>query len=487
MSLYGGIELTGRPSLENVRKLDLLAMPMISRMHQYGIAINREYFAELSENLSDRMNSLKGDICSYIPEEKLAEFVMRSKLPDDDYSPMNVNSRDQLSTLLFDVLKIGHDRQLKTTKSGKRISTGKKQLEAIKQVHPVIPITLLYAEIHKLKSTYSDKLPKLAKFHPDGPCWCGLRHQAETWRVHTEILTTRTSTGRLASKNPNLQNTPARSELGRMVRKGFIASPGTQLVSCDYSQEEMRFGAHHSGDKNLIRIFELGLDPHNETAKIAFNTDKPDYLTQRTPSRNVNFGVFYGLSGPGLYDMMAITYATANLPLPETLPDNLGDALPLMDWCDWFVRFWFTDIYSGVKKYLETQIYRARRYGLVWTLMGRIRRVPEIRSCHRHVQSAGLRQAVNMPIQGDGADVMRLTMGEVEEKLLEVLNEGIWVWPLLTVHDDLVVEAEDKYAEFVRDLNSSVMSSVLTDRETGIHQLRVPLMVDGKVMTEWKK
>src|SRR5207244_3978752 len=207
--------------------------------------------------------------------------------------------------------------------------------------------TLLYAEIHKLKGSFCDKLPKMSVEHRRGTCWCGLKHVEATWRVHTEFLNTRTDTGRFASKKPNLQNIPARTSYGREIRKGFIASPHTRLVASDVSQEEMRFGAHYSQDKNLIRIFELGIDPHNETAKRAFRTETPDYLTQRTPARNVNFGVFYGLSGSGLYDLMAITYATAQDKDPNLLmPDWLT-----IEWCDEFIRQWFDDLYPGVKDY----------------------------------------------------------------------------------------------------------------------------------------
>ena len=483
MALYGGIQLTGKPDLENIRKLDLMAMPMIARMQQYGMAIDREWFRDLSQKLDLKLQILRGEICAWIPQEKLVEFIRKSNLPSDDYLPMNVTSRPQLATLLFDTLGIGGGRHLKTTKGGTRISTGKKQLEALKQEHPIIPKTLLYAEIYRLKTGYTDALPDLAKLHPEGPCWCGLKHVATTWRVHTELLTTRTGTGRLASKNPNLQNVPSRTTLGREIRKGFIASPGTRLVSCDYSQEEMRFGAHYSNDANLIRIFEEGIDPHNETAKRAFKTETPDYLTQRTPARNVNFGVFYGLSGPGLYDLMAVTYATAQDKDPTlTMPDWLT-----IDWCEEFIRQWFDELYPGVKDYLEQQYYRARRYGIVWTLFGRIRRVPEVRSVHRYIRSAGLRQAGNMPIQGSGADLMRLTMAEMEEKLLELQNEGVWAWPLMTIHDDLIVEVEEKWAGFVRDLMASVMSNTMRDKDTNEYMCRVPMPADGKVMTRLEK
>ena len=484
MALFGGIEITGRPSLENVRKLDLLAMPMVRRMMQYGIAIDKEWFYDLSGRLEREMSVLRGDIVSYIPEEKLDEFISRSNLDSDtEYLPMNVDSGPQLARLLFDTLGIGKDRQLKLTKSGDRVSTGKKQLEILKRTHPIVQRILDYRERAKLKSTYSDKLPQIARLHPSGSCWCGIKHLAATWRVHTEFLSTRTGTGRFASKNPNLQNIPSRTGLGREIRKGFIPSPGTRFVACDFAQEEMRIGAHYSNDSNLIRIFELGIDPHNETAKRAFATDTPDYLTQRTPSRNVNFGVFYGLSGPGLYDLMAVTYATAQDKDPNlVMPDWLT-----VEWCNDFIRQWFEDLYPGVQAYLEQQYYRARRYGIVWTLFGRIRRVPETQSVHQHIRSAGLRQSGNLPIQGTGADLMKLAMGEVEENLVQLHQEGAWCWPLLTIHDELLTEVEEEWAPFVKDLMSSVMSNVMRDKDTDEWCCRVPLTADGKIMSRWEK
>lgn len=477
MSLYGGIEITGRPDLENVRKLDLLPMPMIQRMHQYGMAIDREWFQELSLRLGKQMQTLKEEICDWIPIEKLDEFIGRAGGVTEDGLAMNVNSRDQLAVLLFEVLGVGAGRQLKTTKNGSRISTGKKQMEQLKREHPIIQKTLNYAEVAKLKNTYSDSLPLMAKEHRKGTCWCGLKHDSKTWRVHTQILTTRTDTGRFASKNPNLQNIPSRTPLGREIRGGFIASPGTRLVASDFSQQEMRLGAHYSQDRELIRIFEQGLDPHNETAKKAFKTETPDKISQRTPARNVNFGVFYGLSGPGLLDLMAITYATANLELPEWLTES---------WCQKFIDDWF-ELYEGVKGYLDTQYYRAQRYGIVWTLFGRVRRVPEINSYHSRIRAAGLRQAGNMPIQGSGSDWMKLVMGEVETKLQELTGMGVRVWPLMTIHDELLVEVEEDYAELVKELVTDVMSQVMVDRETGVNRCRVPVRADGKVMERWTK
>lgn len=240
----------------------------------------------------------------------------------------------------------------------------------------------------------------------------------------------------------------------------------------------MRLGAHYSQDANLIAIFNRGIDPHNETAKKAFDTETPDYITQRTPARNVNFGVFYGLQGPGLFDLMAVTYATANLPMPDWLT---------VAWCEEFIRRWFDDWYPGVKDYISEQEYRARRYGVVWTLFGRVRRVPEVQSALSHIRSAGLRQAANTPIQGTGADWMRLVMGSVDEILSDLRTKGVWAHPLLSIHDELICEVEEDWAEYVSEAIAAEMISVMTDRDSGEHMFRVPIDATARVSKEWSK
>src|SRR6185312_6598748 len=238
MSIFGGISLPGQPDPENIRKLDLLPIPQIRRMMRMGIAIDREWLWELSSNLDLRKTELKKDICALIPEEALELFVSSTT----DELNLNVESASQIAKLLFEVLLVGNGRRLKTTKDGKRLSTGKKQLETLKRDHPVIPLILEYRECSKLKSTYTDALPKVARLHPrTSHCdICGTAHLESHYRIHTEILTTRTDTGRLASKRPNLQNIPALTKLGREVRKAFIPQKGSKLVGYDFAQIELR-------------------------------------------------------------------------------------------------------------------------------------------------------------------------------------------------------------------------------------------------------
>lgn len=487
MSLFGGITIPGRPDPENIRKLDLLPVPMIRRMQRLGIAIDIPYFNSLTSDLTREMHDLRDEIACEIPPEKLDLFCSMAddaeeKERDANWSPINVESGDQLAKLLFEVLGIGRGKDLKRTAGGDRISTGKKQLEVLKKEHAVVPLILDYRERSKLKSTYTSKLPRIARLHPKGKCCpvCELNHVESTWRVHTEFTTTRTDTGRLASKNPNLQNIPSRSALGRKVRAGFIASPGTLLLSRDFSQIELRLLAHCAIEHALISIFRNRQDPHLMTAMRAFGITDPkkvDKLLHRAPCKNVNFGIVYGLAAQGLYDLMALTYATANVPLPPEIDVN---------WCERFIAQWF-DLYPEVRAYMDLQYYRARRYGVVWDIFGRTRRVPEVRSILSWIKHAGLRQAGNMPIQSSGAGLMKLAMGESEQVLMDLVDQGIWVWPLLSIHDEMIIEAEEDYAESVGDMVGDVMDNVMVDKQTGRNMCRVPVLSDGHPMPRWQK
>src|SRR6185503_4755059 len=276
--LFGSIELPGHPDLANVRALDLLPIPQICRMMQVGVAIDVERLGEISEILASKMAELELEITSYIPPAYLNAFLAES---GDDIA-INVDSAEQIAELLFKVLKLGEGKDLKRTPSGLRISTGKKQLEKLKRDHPVIPKILEYREASKLKSTYADALPLLAV--EEGPLKV----------IHTQLPTTRTTTGRLASRKPNLQNIPTRTKMGQMIRKAFIARPGCRLISIDYSQIELRLLADRARERKMIEVFESGGDIHTETAMRAFGIDDPakvDKISQRNPCKNINFGV----------------------------------------------------------------------------------------------------------------------------------------------------------------------------------------------------
>jgi len=461
--LFGGIELPGHPDLANVRALDLLPIPQICRMMRVGVAIDVERLGEISEILATKMSELELEITSYIPPAYLNAFLAES---GDDIA-INVDSAEQIAELLFKALKLGEGKDLKRTPSGKRISTDKKQMEKLKRDHPVIPKILEYREASKLKSTYADALPLQAKAEGD------------LHVIHAQFPTTRTSTGRLASRKPNLQNIPTRTKLGQMIRKAFIARPGCRLVSVDYSQIELRLLADRAHERKMIHVFDSGGDIHTETAMRAFGIDdsaKVDKISQRNPCKNVNFGIVYGLTSSGLYDLMAVTYATAGLPMPDWLD---------IEWCERFIEKWF-NLYPDALEYFQLQHWRARRYEMVWDMFGRTRLVPEVRSQLERVQYAGLRQAGNLPIQAAAAGVMKIGMARVERVLEGIRASGVYAEALLPVHDELLIEVDAEWAEEVEEVCRWEMEQALVD-ESGELRCRVPIKTEGSIMTRWSK
>lgn len=489
MALYGGIKLVGAPDLENVRKLDLLPARCITEMVQYGFAVDLDRLKSVSVKLSEEMAGLRSEICSTIPEDKLDEFVARSGLDDDDveengWLPMNVDSNKQLAELLFEVLGIGKGKRLKQTKGGGQVSTGRRQLEQLRLEHPVVGATLQYREYAKLKNTYCDPIPEVAVFHPAGRCpVCSLEHRATTYRVHTQILSTRTATGRYASKKIDQQNLPVRSEFGRLIRACFIASPGTELVSCDFSQIELRMLAFLAHVVRMIQVFLTGKDIHTYTAAEIFDVLEEEVLADkiryRNPAKNVNFATVFRQSAPSLYEqLVADSYGKAGVVVPDWLT---------IDWCEGFLRKWHR-LYPEVKPYMDDQDYRAVRYGYVWDLFGRVRRIPQVKSVHERVCQAGLREGGNMPIQSTAAGLMKLALAEIQQWIeMDVRANGVWCQPLITVHDEGIWEVEEGYGEVFKDQVERIFGNVLTDHETGEEYCSVPILAEGKVMERWEK
>ncbi len=491
MSLYGGVELPDRPDPENVRKLDLLPIPAIRRMERFGMRIDKDHFRALSARLSARMLDLRADILNEIPAESLEQFMEASggwggDEDDDDAPPdvlFNVESSAKIAALLYDVLHLDQTDgvKVKKTKGGDRLSTGKKTLEQLKREHPVVPLILEYRENSKLDSTYARALPRRARFHPRGAdCpQCGRHHYSDEWRVHTRILTTRTP-ARLASKDPNLQNIPARSALGRDIRAGFCASDGHVLAQRDFSQIELRIMADRSSDPVMLEVYRNDGDIHMETAMRTFGITaaEVDPLLHRAPSKNTNFAVAYKITGEGLLDLTATTFATAGMALPDWLTKQ---------WCDEFIESWFK-VYHGVFVYLEGEESLARRFGINWTRCGRVLRVPEVRSYHSYIQEAGVRQGGNHGIQGFSADIMKLAMAEVQERLDMLEHDyGINGVMILSIHDELLLECPEDDGDLLEALLGEIMESVLFDRQTGKSHSQVPIKSEGKLMTRWLK
>jgi DNA polymerase I len=486
MALYGGITLPGIPDIENIRKLDLMILPQLNRMSRYGIAIDVPYLHELSSQFGAEMLELQKDISSYVPAHALEQFAEAdlSNVSIDESNQLavsiNAGSPEQVRTLVFDLLAVGRDQKLKTTGAGK-ISTGRKNLDLCRDDHPVIPKLIAYRERAKLKSAFCDALPKLARLHLAGPRCpvCELAHVESTNRLHTTFTTTRAITGRLSSRKPNLQQIPIRSDLGSRIRAAFLASPGTRLVSVDFSQMEIRDLAHLAADRAMISVYEADGDIHLTTAMKSFGIKDPaqvDKYKHRLPSKRVNFGIQNGTTEKGLYAQLVSDYWAAGMTPPETLTE---------DWCKGFIEQWHT-AYPDVQPYFGTQYYRARRYGFVWDPWGRTRYIPQVRSSLSWKVSEGLREAQNFAVTASNAEQTKLAMAECEEKFELLLESGIWVWPLLSIHDQIIAEASEVYAEPVGEMMVEVFERIMHDRGSGERLWRVPIKSDCEILDRWK-
>jgi len=345
----------------------------------------------------------------------------------------NINSPQQLSSVLFEELKLPPARK---TKGG--YSTGASVLEELRGVHPVIEFILNYRQLAKLKSTYIDALPSLIN--------------PKTGRVHTSFNQTRTATGRLSSSEPNLQNIPIRGKEGKEMRQAFIAPPGSCLLAGDYSQIDLRALAHLSQDSRLSAAFQHDEDIHAATATQLFGVDASQVTKDmRRLAKTVNFGVIYGMSDYGLEQATELSREEAAQ----------------------FITSYF-EKYPGVREYLESTKEQARESGYVQTLLGRKRFIPEINSPNRQIREAAERMAINMPVQGTSADIIKVAMVDLHR---EMDKRQLKSKLLLQVHDELVFEVPQEEMETMCQLVPQVMSTALT--------LSVPLKVDIKTGNNW--
>jgi len=499
MSLFAGIEIPGRPDLENVRRLDLLPIPILRKMTRIGMSVDREYLWDLGSQFRTQKVELQKDIASYIPSDRLDEFSAKSQDIEDQLqesgestAQINASSSEQIGKLLFEMLGVGEGMQLRTTKSGTRLSTGKRQLELLRMQHPVVPKILRYRELDKLDNTYCSKLPQLAVFHPhsktrshDCPV-CGLWHPAPSWRIHGELGTTRAATGRLNHKNPNLGNIPTRTDDGQAVQAGFIATgvdvgySGNVIAARDMSQIELRDLAHLTNCLPMIQTYEQDGDIHDKTARAVLKLDhsvKPDKIKHRMASKRANFSIQNGTTGKGLYLQLVMDYGQSGIPVPEWLTP---------EWCDWFLKNWLEE-YPEVYEWFQLMWYRMRRYGMAWDLFGRVRLLPEGKSFHRWISQAGERYAQNFPVTSTAAGQLKLGLGQADALLEQLLEAGVWCWPLMTIHDSLMVECEEKDKEEVDAALAFSLDTVMQDRETGGQRFRVPIKSDGGAMERWLK
>ena len=390
-------------------------VPVLIHMERNGVALDTDLLRQMSHRLGEQLLKLEAEIYNSVGHQ------------------FNINSPQQLSSVLFQELMLPPARK---TKSG--YSTGAEVLEELRGAHPIIEFILDYRQLAKLKSTYIDALPGLIN--------------TETGRVHTSFNQTRTATGRLSSSEPNLQNIPVRGELGRQVRNAFIAPAGSYLMSGDYSQIDLRALAHLSQDPNLLNAFRRDEDIHSATAAQLFGVDAPRVTPDmRRLAKTVNFGVIYGMSDYGLEQATELSRKEASR----------------------FIAAYFAK-YSGVKQYLESTKEQAREKGYVQTLLGRRRFIPEINSSNRQAREAAERMAINMPVQGTSADIIKVAMINLDK---EMGKRQLKSKMLLQVHDELILEVPQGEMEEIKKLVPEIMSSAL--------KLSVPLKVDIKTGSNW--
>jgi len=401
--------------------VEMPLVPVLVAMQRNGVALDAGALHEMSRDLNQQLNQLEVNIYDLVGHV------------------VNLNSPQQLSDLLFNEL---HLPRTKRTKTG--YTTDANALEALKGLHPVIDKILEYRQLSKLKSTYVDALPQMVNPH--------------TGRLHTSYNQTGAATGRVSSSDPNLQNIPVRTELGRQVRKAFVAenAPDWLLLSADYSQIELRVLAHLSQDRGLVEAFLRGEDIHSATASLMY--DAP--IGQVTPdmrriAKVLNFGVIYGLSPYGISQQT------------EFSPEE-GQR---------FIETYFTK-YPGIQGYIESTKRQVRESGYVTTFLGRRRNMTDINASNHNVRQAAERAAVNMPIQGGAADIMKLAMIRVHRRMEEA---GLRARMLLQVHDELIFEVPSEEVDALKEMLYHEMPRALD----GLHTLSVPLKVDVKTGYTW--
>ncbi len=408
-------QLAAMPELTKIAEdFDLPLIPVLYRMEETGVKIDNSRFDALNKEFSDELAKLETEI------HQLAG------------TNFNINSPIQLSEILFDKLGLPTQGIKKTTRG---YSTGAKELDKLRDLHPIIPKLERYREVGKLLSTYVTPLPALAD---------------ENNRIHTTYTQDVTATGRLSSINPNLQNIPVRSEDGKRIRNCFVADEGKVFVSADYAQFELRLAAALSHDEALINDFNAGLDIHTKTASDAFHVPM-DQVTkqQRRAAKVINFGVLYGMSPKGLSDAAGMSFYEAKQ----------------------FIERYF-ELRAPMRKFLDAQLEKGRTEGFVETLYGRRRPTPDLHAPNFLVRAAAERAAANMPIQGTEADLMKRAMLAVDKSL----PEGAKL--ILQVHDSLIIECDKGQAENVAKLLQEKMEQVAPE-------LPVKLAVDVKIGEDW--
>ncbi|HZL08302.1 MAG TPA: DNA polymerase I [Candidatus Dormibacteraeota bacterium] len=391
-------------------------MPVLAHMERAGIELDTKYLAKFADEINDMISDYEQQIYGHANQE------------------FNIASPAQLSDILFDKLKLPTN----TVKKGRTgYSTAARELDKLRGTHPIIDLITQYREVAKLKNTYVDTLPQLVD---------------DNSRVHTTFNLTVAQTGRLSSADPNLQNIPVRTELGRRIRTAFVAGKGKKLVSADYSQFELRLAACLAGDQNLIDMFNQDADVHTMTAAQVYGREPEDVTKQmRYAAKAVNFGIMYGQGPHALSQSTGMDFAAARK----------------------FIERYF-EIRPKLKEFIEQTRTKAQEQGYVEDIFGRRRPTPDVKSANFAVREAAYRAAVNMPLQGSAADIMKLAMIAADRRLREQHNDCNM---LLQIHDSILVECPAEVADNVARLLKETMETV--------YELPAKLTVDTSVGRNW--
>jgi DNA polymerase-1 len=397
--------------------VEMPLLQVLMAMEMEGILVDKDKLCDLSSSFGQQLTTIQEEVYQIAGEE------------------FNLNSSQQLGRILFEKLQLPVQKK---TKKKTGYSTDVDVLTTLSTQHELPALILRHRTLAKLKSTYTDALIEL--IHP------------ETGRIHTSYNQTVTATGRLSSSEPNLQNIPIRSDEGKEIRKAFIPKPGCLLIAVDYSQVELRILAHYADDKILIKAFEADEDIHTRTAREVFQV-LPSFLTPdlRRQAKAINFGIVYGMSPFGLAKELGIS---------QKMAKNYIDG--------YFAR------YKGVKSFIENTIEEARRTGKTSTLLGRIRPLPDINSSNKNMRMFAERTAINTPIQGTAADLIKLAMIKVDAVIREKSIKSVM---LLSVHDEIVLETPEDEVDAVKSMMKRIMENVWN--------LKVPLKVNIGVGKNW--
>lgn len=411
--------------IKTAEAVDWPVIPVLARLERAGMKLNVDYFKDLSEQLADQISDVEQTIYGHADQE------------------FNISSPSQLSEILFDKLGL----PVTATKKGKagHYSTASNVLVKLKGSHPIIDEIEKYREYTKLKSTYVDPLPAMVD---------------ENGRVHSTMNLTVAATGRLSSIDPNLQNIPVRTDLGRKIRTGFIAEKGNVIISADYSQFELRIAAAMAGDEAMIKSFNEDRDIHTETAALIQGVPAEDVTKEmRYAAKAVNFGILYGQGVHGLSEGTGISYAEAKQ----------------------FIEKYF-EVRPKLKEMMARFKDEAINKGYVETLLGRRRPTPDAKSSNFMVREGALRAAVNMPIQGSAADLTKMAMSKIEDYLEESRGKShdsrVWPEQIMQVHDSVMIECNQKDADKIANDIKKIMENIYPE-------LGVNLKVDVSIGKTW--